>query len=282
MDRSPRALLASLAVIAIVCGPAKASAGVPFLPHQALYELRLLKSHGANPTGAQGRIFYRFSGNACEGFTTDSRQVTAFDIGDDKTSLNDNVSRTWEDGEGKSFRFMSEVRSDDSDTGPIEGSAERTGDHITVKLKHPEGKTFTIDGSAVFPTEQLRRIVAAAKEGKRTLALPFFDGSDNGQKVFDTFAVIGQPITDTKEPKSPDPSTASEQMKGLARWPVTVSYFTRDAPKKEGLQMPDYSMSYELYENGVSRKLVIYYSDFVLAGALDKFDVKDKDAKPCK
>jgi len=32
----------------------------------------------------------------------------------------------------------------------------------------------------------------------------------------------------------------------------------------------------------VSRALVLDYNDFVIAGALGKFDVKDaKDAKPC-
>jgi len=61
-----------------------------------------------------------------------------------------------------------------------------------------------------------------------------------------------------------------------------VSYYDRDAKKKDGEQTPVYSMSFELYENGVSRKLVLDYNDFVIAGALDKFDVKDKDAKPCK
>jgi hypothetical protein len=61
---------------------------------------------------------------------------------------------------------------------------------------------------------------------------------------------------------------------------VTVSYYYHEAQKKDGEQTPVYSMSFELYENGVSRKLVLDYNDFVIAGALGKFDVKD--AKPCK
>ena len=69
-------------------------------------------------------------------------------------------------------------------------------------------------------------------------------------------------------------------MKSLTRWPVTVSYYDRGAQKKDGEQTPVYSMSFELYENGVSRALVLDYNDFVISGALGKFDVKD--AKPCK
>ncbi len=44
----------------------------------------------------------------------------------------------------------------ETDSSPVDGVAERTGDHVTVKLKQPVSKTFTLDGSTVFPTEQIR------------------------------------------------------------------------------------------------------------------------------
>jgi len=280
MDRLFRISLASLAVIAVAYGPAKA-ASAPFLPHQALYELSLLKSRGSNPVNsARGRILYNFSGSACEGYTSEFRQVSELEIGEGKTMLSDLRSTSWEDAQGKSYRFKIDSRSNDSESAPVDGMAERTGDHITVKLKQPEAKTFTLDGSTVFPTEQIQRIIAAAKEGKSLLELTVYDGSDNGQKVYNTLSVIGQPIEGTKQVTSPDPSTTSDQMKPLTRWPVTVSYYDREAKAKDGEQTPVYSMSFELYENGVSRKLVLDYNDFVIAGALGKFDVKD--AKPCK
>jgi hypothetical protein len=286
MDRSPRALLASLAVVAAACGPAKVLAAAPFLPHQALYDLSLVKSRGSNPVNsARGRILYNFSGNACEGYTSEFRQVSELEVGEGKMMLSDLQSSSWEDGEGKSYRFKIDSRTNDADASPVDGIAERTGDHITVKLKQPETKTFTLDGATVFPTEQIQRIIAAAKGGKSLLELSVYDGSDNGQKVYNTLSVIGQPIAGSREITSPDPSTTNEQMKMLTRWPVTVSYYDRDrdAQKKDGEQTPVYSMSFELYENGVSRKLVLDYNDFVIAGALDKFDAKGaKDVKPCK
>ena len=284
MDRRFRTSLASLAALAVVVGPAKAIAGAPFLPHQALYELSLVKSRGSNPVNsARGRILYNFSGNACEGYTSEFRQVSELEVGEGKTMLSDLRSSSWEDGEGKSYRFKVDARTNDADPSAVDGIAERSGDHITVKLKQPEAKTFTLDGSTVFPTEQIQRIIAAAREGKSLLELTVYDGSDNGQKVYNTLSVIGQPITDSKQVASPDASTSDEHMKALTRWPVTVSYFDREAKKKDGEQTPVYSMSFELYENGVSRKLVLDYNDFVIAGAMGKFDVKDaKEVKPCK
>jgi hypothetical protein len=281
MDRSPRALLASLAVIAIVGGPATAFAAAPFLPHQALYDLSLVKSRGSNPVNsARGRILYNFSGSACEGYTSEFRQVSELEVGEGKMMLSDLQSSSWEDGDGKSYRFKIDSRTNDADSSPVDGMAERTGDHITVKLKQPETKTFTLDGATVFPTEQIRRIIAAAREGKSLLELTVYDGSDNGEKVYNTLTVIGQPIPGDKTISSPDPSTTNDQMKSLTRWPVTVSYYDRDAKAKDGEQTPVYAMSFELFENGVSRALVLDYNDFVISGALGKFDVKD--SKPCK
>src|SRR6202000_1103628 len=285
MDRPLRTSLALLALAAFACGPAKAAGPTPFLSHQALYELNLVKSRGSNAVqSARGRILYNFSGSACEGYTSEFRQVSELEVGEEgKTMLSDLQSTSWEAADGKSYRFKIDSRSNNSDASPVDGIAERTGDHITVKLKQPETKTFTLDGSTVFPTEQIRRIIAAAKDGKSLLELSVYDGSDNGEKVYNTLTVIGQPIPGDKQVASPDPSTTDDHMKSLTRWPVTVSYFDRDAKPKEGEQTPVYAMSFELFENGVSRKLVLDYNDFVISGALGKFDVKDiKDTKPCK
>jgi EipB-like len=271
---------AILAVAFMSCGPADAAGGVSFLPHQALYELSLVKSRGSTTiNSARGRIVYNFSGSACEGYTSDFRQVSELDAGEGKVTLSDLRSTSWEDANGKSYRFKIDARMNDGDSKPVDGIAERTGDHITVKLKQPEAKTFTIDGAVVFPTEQIRHIIEAAREGKSLLELTVYDGSENGEKIYNTLTVIGKPIPGDRAIGEPDPSTSSDQMKTLTRWPVTVSYFDRDAKAKEGEETPIYAMSFELYENGVSRSLVLDYNEFVIAGAMGKFDVHD--AKPC-
>src|ERR1700748_609945 len=283
-----RTSLAVLAVAALACAPAMGTAlaagGMPFLPHQALYDLSLVRSRGSNPVNsARGRILYNFSGNACEGYTSEFRQVSELEVGEGKMTLSDLRSTSWEDGAGNSYRFQIDSRMNEGASSPVDGMAERIGDQITVKLKQPEAKTFTLDGSTVFPTEQIQRIIAAAKDGKSILELTVYDGSDNGQKVYNTLSVIGHAIAGDKQIAAPDPSTTSDQMKSMTRWPVTVSYYDRDAKKKDGEETPVYAMSFELFENGVSRALVLDYNDFVITGALGKFDAKDeKDVKPCK
>ena len=245
-----RSLLLMAAAAALVSGSfggkVEAAASGPFLAHQALYDLSLVKSRGSNSiNNARGRILYNFSGSACEGYTSEFRQVSELDSGEGKVTLSDLRSTSWEDGAGKSYRFKIDARMNDADSSPVDGIAERNGDHITVKLNQPEAKTFTLDGATVFPTEQIQRIIAAAREGKSVLELMVYDGSDNGEKVYNTLSVIGQPIHGDHT-TAPDPSTASDVMKSLTRWPVTVSYYDRDARAKDGEQTPVYAMSFEI------------------------------------
>src|SRR5471032_2267957 len=98
-----------LAMAAIACGPARAAG--PFLPHQALYELNLVKSRGSNAiNSARGRILYNFSGSVCEGYTSEFRQVSELDSGEGKMTLSDLRSTSWEDAAGKSYRFKIDTR----------------------------------------------------------------------------------------------------------------------------------------------------------------------------
>src|SRR6266853_1635387 len=79
-----RSLLLTAAAVAFVSGSfggrAEAAASGPFLAHQALYELSLVKSRGSNSiNSARGRILCNSSGSACEGYTSEFRQVSELD-----------------------------------------------------------------------------------------------------------------------------------------------------------------------------------------------------------
>src|SRR6187402_2774591 len=130
--RDARSLLltaaAAVAVTGFAGGRAEAAASGPFLAHQAMYELKLLKSRGTNAiNSARGRILYNFSGSACEGYTSEFRQVSELDSGEGKLTLSDLRSSSWEDAAGKSYRFKIATRMNDAESSPIDGMAERSG-----------------------------------------------------------------------------------------------------------------------------------------------------------
>jgi hypothetical protein len=282
-----RLILSTLAIglaAAAVQGPATAAppAGPVFLaPHRAVYDLKLLKSRGSRGVDAmRGRILYDFSGNACEGYALQFRQVSELDSLEGKSTLSDLRSTTWEDGAAKKFRFNSENLLNDQQTDAVDGRAERQAEAISVSLSKPKSKEFTEPVNAVFPTEHMRRIIEAAHAGKTILEFPVYDGSETGEKLYNTLTVIGAAIP----PGSKPPDDAAANMPALAkltRWPVTISYFEHESAKKEqtGEQTPVYAITFELYENGISRALLLDYTDFTISGKMTSLDLKK--AKPC-
>jgi len=83
-----------------------------------------------------------------------------------------------------------------------------------VQLEKPDAKSFKLGPDTVFPAEHMRRIIDAAHAGRTILEFPVFDGSENGQKVFDTLTVIGHPIP-PDEKKPTDASAAYPALAGM-------------------------------------------------------------------
>jgi hypothetical protein len=204
--------------------------------------------------------------------------VSEIDSGEGKRALSDLRAATWEDGEAKSFRFNSENKVNERVVDTVDGSAGRDGSGVSVKLSKPAPKNFDLDAKIVFPTEHVRRVIEAAEAGQQLLELSVFDGSESGDKVFSTLAVIGNVIA-PGEKLPDDAASGNATLAALKRWPVTISYFDQSAAKT-GEQTPAYAIGFELYENGVSRALSLDYGDFVVSGTMSQFELKD--AAACK
>jgi envelope integrity protein B len=254
-----------------------AEAAVSLAPHRAIYDLKLLKSHGKRPVEAvRGRILYDFSGSACEGYALQFRQVSEIDSGEGKVALSDLRAATWEEGAAKSFRFNSENKVNERVVDVVDGNAGRDASGVSVKLSKPKPKSFDLDAKIAFPTEHVRRVIEAAEAGQKLLELSVFDGSESGDKVFQTLAVIGNVIAPGE--KLPDDAAAGNAaLAGLKRWPVNISYFEQGSAKT-GEQTPAYAIGFELYENGISRALSLDYGDFVVSGTMSQLELKDAAA----
>jgi EipB-like len=244
--------------------------------HRAVYELKLAHTRGNSAAvAARGRILYDFSGNACDGYALQFRQVSELDNGEGKVTLSDLRSTTWEDGAAKKLIFKSQNYLNETLVDSVDGQAERQRDKVAVRLREPAAKTFDLDAAMVFPTDHMRRIIEAAREDKNILELPIYDGSEKGEKVYNTLTVIGPAIAPSERPPT-DAAAGEPTLAGLKRWPVTVSYFDKTARDD---QAPVYAIRFELYENGVSRALMLDYTDFAISGELTSIELRDT---PCK
>jgi EipB-like len=280
MIRNARLLLGATAATAFAMvgvGPSALAGGDGLAAHRAVYDLKLVQSRGkATIQAVRGRILYDFSGSSCEGYALQFRQVSELDTGEGRTAVSDLRSTTWEDGEAKSFRFNSQNFLNQELGDNVDGRAERRSDGVAVSLSKPRDKALTLDAATVFPSEHMRRILAAAREGKSILELPVYDGSETGEKIYNTLTVIGQAIAPDQR-KPTDAAAGQAGLVGLKRWPVTISYFDRNT--KGGEQTPVYAIAFETYENGISRALTLDYNDFVISGEMSALEIKDE--KPC-
>jgi len=270
---------AAIGAAAILILPARAVTPLGELAsHRAVYELTLAHSHGnssSSTVAARGRILYDFAGSACEGYKLEFRQVSVLDNGEGRETMSDLRSDTWEGGDAKSYHFKSQNFTNNRLVDSVDGEASRQGDRIAVTLTKPKGTTLGLEPAIVFPTEHVRKIIEAARAGRTILEFPVYDGSESGEKVYNTLSVIGRVIGADERPA--DAAAGQAGLAGLKRWPVTVSYFDRAA--KTGEQTPVYSISFELYENGISRALLLDYNDFAIRGELSSLEIRD--TKPC-
>jgi hypothetical protein len=246
--------------------------------HRAVYELKLAHTRGKSSIAtARGRILYDFSGNACDGYALQFRQVSELDNGEGKVTLSDLRSTTWEDAAAKRFVYKSENHINQRLIDSVEGEAERQLDKVAVSLFKPIEKKFELDTAVTFPTDHMRLIIEAARREQTILELPIYDGSEKGEKVYHTLSVIGRAI-DSNERVPTDAAAHLQALANLKRWPVTVSYFDRAAAG--GDQAPVYSIKFEVYDNGISRALMLDYNDFAISGELTSLEIRD--TKPCR
>jgi hypothetical protein len=272
--------IAALAISGLAPATASAApdAAVNLAPHRAVYDLKLASARGKRPIeSVRGRILYDFAGNECEGYTLQFRQVSQIDMGEGKSMVSDLRATTWEEAAAKSFRFNSQNFIDEKLSDNVDGSAQRSSAGTKVSLSKPADKKLEIDAGIIFPTEHLRRIIVAARASQTILEVPVYDGSENGERIYQTMTVIGRPIApDTRKPN--DVAASEPLLAGLTRWPVNISYFERDG--KSGEQTPAYAINFELYDNGISRALTLDYNDFVVSGELTRLEVNP--ARACQ
>jgi hypothetical protein len=256
-------------------------ASVNLAPHIAIYDLKLTSSRGKRSLeSVRGRIVYDFSGSACDGYALNFRQVTELDSGEGKVALSDLRTATWEEGDGNSFRFQSQNFMDEQRISEVDGKADRAKEDVAIKLSKPEDKKFSA-GKVVFPTEHMRLLIEAARAGKTLLEVAVYDGSESGEKIYQSLSVIGRRIPPDAKPE--DAAAGKDELAGLARWPVTISYFDKAAKKSDdepSEQTPIYAITFEMYENGISRSLKLDYGDFVIDGKMSSLELKP--AKACK
>ncbi len=269
--------LASLALAMMAATPMASASASGFgllTPHRAIYELTLKDaSERSGIKAMQGRIVYEVTGGKCEGMAVRYRFVTNITTAEGSYQT-DQRTTTYESPDGKEFNFLTRTFVDEMPERTVGGAARRTPEGVKVELNQPIDRELNLP-DAVFISTHLVDLIEQAQQGEQFVRNSVYDGSDDADEVVASSSVIGKAkIFD--EVLSGETTDAVEKLKTDEAWPVTISYYDKKADASAE-NLPIYEASFLLYGNGVSRKLLLRYPDYALAGQLSSLEILESD-----
>jgi hypothetical protein len=248
---------------------------VQFRPHRAVYDITFdHATPGSGVADMSGRMVYEMTGSTCGEYAQNMRFVTRMTNQEGVAQVNDLRTSSFEELATHRLRFSSSQYENQKLSEASQGSAgPGNGASFTeVKLTKPAKKTVKLPSDIYFPIQHSLALVEAARAGHSQFTANLYDGSDKGEKFYETSAVIG-PRADPGSVKIPAKVPNSEKLSGLASWPIAIGYFEPGPARLDAL--PTYELSFRFYENGVSSRLYIDYGDFAIRGELKELTFLD-------
>ncbi len=254
--RPPALLAAALALYASASLPADpadaAGLNAALAAHRAIYNLTLNSSRGGEIVAATGTMGYEVI-DACDGWAVRQRlsmTLTNTD-GQDIEMVSDYA--TWESKDGLKFRFHMKQTTDTAVTSQTDGDAtlEKAGGPGKAHYTVPEDTTKALPPGTLFPMAHTSAIIAGAETGKKFIALPLFDGTDDAGAEDSSIVVL-----DWKKPET----NKFPVLSALPSTRVRLAFFDRD----KSSEVPTYQVGMRYWDNGVADNLQMDFGDFVM------------------
>lgn len=257
--RLPALSVAALALCAAAL-PAHASGlNTASAAHRAIYDLTLNSSRGGDVVAATGNMGYEVI-DACDGWAV--RQRLSMTLTNSEGQAVQMVSdyATWEAKDGLKFRFHMKQTTDSAVTSQTDGDAQlkRPGGPGEAHYTVPADATKDLPAGTLFPMAHTSAILAAAQAGKKFVALPLFDGTDDSGAEDSSIVVL-----DWKKPMpNKYPLLAS-----LPSTRVRLAFFDHSA----SAETPTYQVGMRYWENGVADNMQMDFGDFVMDAKMTDF-----------
>lgn len=239
--------------------PMPAAPIAPLAAHRALYTMTLNSGHGGDVVAARGTMGYEVI-DACDGWAVRQRlQMTITNTEGQDIQMSSDYA-TWESKDGLKFRFHMKQMTDNAVTSQTDGDAvlQRTGGSGEVHYTSPREQTTALPAGTLFPMVHTATIIAAAREGKKFLALPLFDGTDEAGAEDSSVVILDwKPPFPTKYP----PLTT------LPSTRVRLAFFDKQA----NASTPNYEVGMRYWENGVADDMQMDFGDFAMDAKMSEF-----------
>jgi hypothetical protein len=259
-------LASQLAMQATAAAPAPItpSAPTPMAAHRAVYTMTLNSGRGGEVVGAKGTMGYEVI-DACDGWAVRQRLQMTITNADGQDIQMSSDYATWESKDGTKLRFHMKQMTDAAVTSQTDGDATltRPGGPGEAHYTAPKEQTVPLAAGTLFPMVHTEAIINAAREGKKFLALPLFDGTDDAGAEDSSIVIL-----DWKQPfQTPYPALSA-----LPSTRVRLAFFDHAA----GASTPNYEVGMRYWENGVADDLQMDFGDFVMNAKLSEFSLQPK------
>lgn len=261
-------------LILLAAAPVTAQAGA-IAPHRAIYDLVLDgRTDSSKLASVEGRLAFEVSEAGCDGWTVNFRMANRYMPVEGDIRLVDTQSTSFESVDGARFDYSEKTfvnqRLDGETRLKVRRSSNAELGEGSITL--PDSRDFEVEAGALFPLQHQLKIMEGARSGGARDTSLVFDGSEKDKPVR-TITFIGKEktagsVTLNAGNKQLDP------LRSLRSWPVTMSYY---ATGKDEQETPNYSITFDLFENGVASSLRMDYGAFKMRGELAQLELFDPE-----
>jgi hypothetical protein len=246
------------AIAVVLLAPSAMAGATPppkLISNRETFDVSLERTAGY-VVAARGRTVIEFH-SGCSGYSTLQRSLSDVTDKDGDVSRGDFVVKVWESRDNRTMRFTLSNRTDGKLTEQHTGMAMLAANGGGAVKFTSHDQTFALPSGTMFPTAQTFEILRAAENGKTTVSRTIFQGGGKDGLLTAT-ATIGARTSKTVE----HPRDPAGVLKGVAAWPVLISYFSGDA------QSPDSEIATRLYADGLLGSMSLIYPEYTLRATL--------------
>jgi hypothetical protein len=258
-----------LALAALALFPLAPPAGaVDIAPHRALYTMTLgTAKSNSGVVGASGTMSYVW-GETCDGWTVEQRYKLRMRYAESpEVEITSNYV-TWESKDGLRYRFNERKLKNGEIDDEVRGEAQLAGSGKggSATFSRPKPQTIELPPGALFPTAHTLLILDKAASGEQFVSEQVFDGASEETAV-QVSAVIGQ-----AQPAAAGQDAPASPLLERRSWRIRLAFFSADQKSDK----PEYELGMRLYDNGVSRDMLLDYGDFAVKAKLDEIEALPK------
>jgi hypothetical protein len=260
----------TVAALLLFTWPTVALAG-PIAPHRAIYELELDgRDQNSKLAAVEGRLAFEISEAGCDGWTVNFRMANRYSPIDGEVRLVDTQSTSYEAADGSVFDYSEKtyVNQKLDDESRLKVTREQTGTAGEGKITVPETKGFTVEPDVIFPIGHQLRVMESARTGSSRDASMVFDGSEKDLPIR-TITFIGKEKAAGVSVLDAD-NRQLDPLRKLKAWPVSMSYYETGEGEQD---VPNYSIAFDIFENGVASGLRMDYGAFRMKGTLSQLEM---------